>query len=65
MTLKPVTSILTDDRTGAARGVLLEDGTEIRANVVLSNATPEVTFGRLVAKVNRDKKDRNSAGEGM
>ncbi|XP_065828221.1 pyridine nucleotide-disulfide oxidoreductase domain-containing protein 2-like [Oscarella lobularis] len=46
----PVTSILTDDRTGAARGVLLEDGTEIRANVVLSNATPEVTFGRLVAK---------------
>ncbi|KAM6916161.1 pyridine nucleotide-disulfide oxidoreductase domain-containing protein 2 [Xenentodon cancila] len=32
---------------GSARGVALKDGTEIRSEVVLSNATPYVTFKNL------------------
>src|SRR5260370_812088 len=32
-----------DSRSGRARGVVLEDGTEIRASVVLSNADPKRT----------------------
>ncbi|XP_065152113.1 pyridine nucleotide-disulfide oxidoreductase domain-containing protein 2 isoform X2 [Paramisgurnus dabryanus] len=32
---------------GFARGVLLKDGTEIKSKVVLSNATPYVTFKQL------------------
>uniref|UniRef100_A0A4W3HGZ5 Pyridine nucleotide-disulphide oxidoreductase domain 2 n=1 Tax=Callorhinchus milii TaxID=7868 RepID=A0A4W3HGZ5_CALMI len=35
------------DSTGAANGVVLKDGTEIRSKVVLSNATPHVTFLQL------------------
>lgn len=40
---------------GAAKGVVLKDGTEVHSQVVLSNATPHVTFKRLtpqVAKIN-------------
>ena len=37
-----------DVRGGRARGVVLEDGTEIPARVVLSNADPKRTFLRLV-----------------
>jgi phytoene dehydrogenase-like protein len=37
-------------RDGRARGVVLEDGTEIRAKVVLSNADPKRTFLTLVAE---------------
>ena len=37
-----------DVRDGRARGVLLEDGTEIRAGVVVSNADPKRTFLSLV-----------------
>jgi phytoene dehydrogenase-like protein len=33
-----------DSRDGRVRGVVLEDGTEIRARVVLSNADPKRTF---------------------
>jgi phytoene dehydrogenase-like protein len=33
-----------DSRNGRVRGVVLEDGTEIRARVVLSNADPKRTF---------------------
>ena len=36
-------------RDGRARGVVLEDGTEIRARIVLSNADPKRTFLRMVA----------------
>jgi phytoene dehydrogenase-like protein len=37
-------------KNGRARGVILEDGTEIRARVVLSNADPKRTFlGMLLA----------------
>ncbi|XP_056148139.1 pyridine nucleotide-disulfide oxidoreductase domain-containing protein 2 [Lampris incognitus] len=32
---------------GATKGVVLKDGTEIRSKVVLSNATPYVTFKKL------------------
>lgn len=40
-----------DVRNGRARGVVLEDGTELRARIVLSNADPKRTFlGMLDAK---------------
>ena len=38
-----------DVRDGRARGVVLEDGTEIRARIVLSNADPKRTFLKMVA----------------
>jgi phytoene dehydrogenase-like protein len=41
-TSSPVAQI--DTRQGRARGVILEDGSEIRAKVVLSNADPKRTF---------------------
>ncbi|XP_052219667.1 pyridine nucleotide-disulfide oxidoreductase domain-containing protein 2-like isoform X2 [Dreissena polymorpha] len=41
-TNKPVRTILT--KNNEASGVVLEDGTEIRSKVILSNATPKVTF---------------------
>lgn len=37
-----------DSRNGQARGVVLEDGTEIPARVVLSNADPKRTFLKMV-----------------
>lgn len=42
----PVAKI--DARNGRARGVILEDGTEIRSKLVLSNADPKRTFLGLV-----------------
>ncbi|MGH9502280.1 MAG: phytoene desaturase family protein [Terriglobales bacterium] len=38
-----------DVRDGRARGVILEDGSEIRARIVLSNADPKRTFLKMVA----------------
>jgi phytoene dehydrogenase-like protein len=38
-----------DVRDGRARGVVLEDGTEIRARIVLSNADPKRTFLKMIA----------------
>jgi len=46
LTAAPVGKILTKD--SRARGVALEDGTEIAAKMVLSNADPKRTFLRLV-----------------
>jgi phytoene dehydrogenase-like protein len=46
-TSAPVAQI--DVRNGRACGVVLEDGTEIRARIVLSNADPKRTFLKLVA----------------
>ncbi|XP_072177377.1 pyridine nucleotide-disulfide oxidoreductase domain-containing protein 2-like [Diadema setosum] len=43
LTDKPVSSVLVSG-DNAACGVVLEDGTEIRSKVVLSNATPKITF---------------------
>jgi phytoene dehydrogenase-like protein len=45
-TNSPVAQI--DVREGRARGVILEDGTEIRSRMVLSNADPKRTFLKLV-----------------
>ena len=46
LTSAPVAKV--DVRDGRARGVLLEDGTEISARIVLSNADPKRTFLGLV-----------------
>ncbi|XP_037256713.1 pyridine nucleotide-disulfide oxidoreductase domain-containing protein 2 isoform X3 [Falco rusticolus] len=35
-------------KDGQAQGVLLQDGTEVRSKVVLSNASPQITFLELV-----------------
>lgn len=43
----PVARILVEG--GRALGVRLADGTEVRADIVVSNADPGVTWGRLVA----------------
>src|SRR5208337_1790153 len=45
-TSAPVARI--DVRDGRARSVVLEDGTEIRAKIVLSNADPKRTFLQLL-----------------
>jgi phytoene dehydrogenase-like protein len=45
-TSAPVAQI--DARNGRVRGVVLEDGTEIRARLVLSNADPKRTFLRMI-----------------
>jgi phytoene dehydrogenase-like protein len=42
----PVAQI--DTKNGRARGVVLDDGTEIRARVVLSNADPKRTFLKMI-----------------
>ncbi|XP_029653702.2 pyridine nucleotide-disulfide oxidoreductase domain-containing protein 2-like [Octopus sinensis] len=47
-TNKPVSTILIENNR--ARGVVLEDGTEVIARAVLSNATPKVTFLDLLPK---------------
>ena len=46
-TESPVAKI--DLRNGRARGVVLEDGTELRARLVLSNADPKRTFLKLLS----------------
>ncbi len=48
--MQPVSQILVDNKS-TATGVVLEDGSEIRAKVVLSNATPQVTFLDLLPEV--------------
>ena len=48
--IQPVAQIVVSDQREAT-GVVLEDGSEIRAKVVLSNATPKVTFLDLLAEV--------------
>ncbi|KAK7930862.1 hypothetical protein WMY93_007257 [Mugilogobius chulae] len=46
-TEKEVEQVLIDSN-GAAKGVVLKDGTEIYSKVVLSNATPYITFKNLI-----------------
>eukprot|EP00092_Neocalanus_flemingeri_P033858 GFUD01036819.1.p1 GENE.GFUD01036819.1~~GFUD01036819.1.p1 ORF type:complete len:586 (+),score=126.61 GFUD01036819.1:107-1864(+) len=46
-TSSPVSRITTAS-SGEANGLVLEDGTEVRGKIVLSNATPEITFNRLM-----------------
>jgi len=38
------------------QGIKLDDGTEIRAKHVISNADPEVTFGKLIGRAHLPKK---------
>lgn len=47
--IQPVASILTTAERRAC-GVVLDDGTEISSKIVLSNATPQVTYFDLIAK---------------
>ena len=51
-TASPVARVIVE--RGEARGVALEDGTEIRARAVLSNADPKTTFLRLVPSAELD-----------
>jgi phytoene dehydrogenase-like protein len=53
-----------DVRNGRARAVVLEDGTELRARMVLSNADPKRTFLGLVA-VSDLSEDFRSAIQGI
>jgi len=55
-TQTPVERILLED--GKAVGVQLANGEEIRAGYVISNADPEVTFGKLVGRQNLSQKLR-------
>jgi phytoene dehydrogenase-like protein len=57
LTGRPVAKILTEG--GRATGVVLEDGTTIRARAVLSNADPRVTFLRLLPAQSLSEKFRN------
>ena len=47
--LQPIKQIIVD--SNSVRGVLLDDDTAIDANIVLSNATPKITFIDLLPKV--------------
>ena len=47
---QPVANILMRGGNTVA-GVVLEDGSEVKANAVLSNATPKVTYLDLLPKV--------------
>ena len=38
-------------RDGQAQGVTLQDGTEVRSKLVLSNASPQITFLELIPQV--------------
>ncbi len=49
-----VKRIIVED--GRVLGVELTDGSEIRADVVISNADPEVTFGKLIGREHLDGK---------
>ena len=46
-----MSEIAVDDSTGKARAVVLNDGTEICSNFILSNATAKVTFSDLLDTV--------------
>ena len=39
---------------GVAKGVVLKDGSEIHSKLVLSNATPYVTFKKLTPQVMKE-----------
>jgi len=41
---------ITTDSGGAVSGIVLKDGTEVKSKLVLSNATPEVTYNRLMVE---------------
>jgi len=51
LTFQHVKSIISNNNV--AQGVVLENGTEVRSKVVLSNATPKVTFLDLLTEVRK------------
>jgi phytoene dehydrogenase-like protein len=53
----PVERILVE--AGRATGVCLADGSEIRARYVISNADPQVTFGKLVGREHLSQRLQN------
>jgi all-trans-retinol 13,14-reductase len=57
----PVTRILLENQR--AIGVQLADGTEIRARNVISNADPEVTFGKLIGREHLSGRLRRKLGK--
>ena len=59
-TSAPVAQI--DVHGGRARGVILENGTEIRSRIVLSNADPKRTFLKMVASSELPDDFRQSVG---
>jgi hypothetical protein len=50
--LQPVAKVQVS-REGHVQGVVLEDSLEVRSRVVLSSASPQVTFLKLVPQVSR------------
>ena len=50
---QPVSQIMYEN--DKATGVVLQDGTELKAKVVMSNATPKITFLDLLPKVHVHK----------
>ena len=46
-----MSEIAVDAGSGRARGVVLNDGTEICSDVILSNVTAKITFLDLLEKV--------------
>lgn len=48
--LQTVTQILVNS-DGKVQGVCLQDGTEVKSRLVLSNASPQLTFLELAPKV--------------
>ena len=51
--IQPVAKILVGSGN-AITGVLMEDGSEVKAAAVLSNATPKITFLDLLPKVSAE-----------
>ena len=48
LSFQPVNEILVED--GSVVGVKLEDDSEVRSSIVLSNATPHITYMELLRK---------------
>lgn len=49
---------------GHVQGVVLQDGSEVRSKVVLSNASPQVTFLKLTPQVRPEGGGKMSANMG-
>jgi len=45
---------------GQSDGVLLEDGRHVKGKVVMSNATPYITFEELIPNSNRPESDESA-----
>lgn len=50
---------------GNVQGVVLQDGSEVRSKVVLSNASPQITFLKLTPQVRPGGGGKRSAKGGL